>query len=30
MNHVTLGDLLAKHFNVLSTIANSIPYKGTC
>jgi hypothetical protein len=30
MNHVTLGDLLAKQINVLPTIANSLPYGGTC
>jgi hypothetical protein len=29
MNHVTLGDLLAKQINVLPTIANSLPYSGT-
>jgi hypothetical protein len=29
MNHVTLGDLLAKQSNVLPTIANSLPYGGT-
>jgi hypothetical protein len=30
MNHVTLGDLLAKQINVLPTKANSISYGGTC
>jgi hypothetical protein len=29
MNHVTLGDLLAKQFNILPTITNSLPYGGT-
>jgi hypothetical protein len=29
MNHVTLGDLLAKQINILPTIANSLPYGGT-
>jgi hypothetical protein len=29
MNHVTLGDLLAKQINVLPTIANLLPYVGT-
>jgi hypothetical protein len=29
-NHVTLGDLLAKQFNVPPTIANLLPYAGTC
>jgi hypothetical protein len=29
MNQVTLGDLLAKQFNILSTIASSLPYSGT-
>jgi hypothetical protein len=28
-NQVTLGDLLAKQFNILSTIASSLPYSGT-
>jgi hypothetical protein len=30
MNHVTLGDLLAKQINILPTIANSLPYGGSC
>jgi hypothetical protein len=30
MRNVTAGDLLAKLFNVLPTIANLLPYAGTC
>jgi hypothetical protein len=30
MNHVTLGDLLAKQIGVLPTKAISLPYGGTC
>jgi hypothetical protein len=30
MNHVTLGDLLAKQIGNLPTKANSLPYGGTC
>lgn len=29
-NQVTLGDLLAKQINILPTIANLLPYSGTC